>query len=127
MGMYDELVCEYPLPDGFDHHGIVFQTKDTPHQYLSRYRLTAEGVLYDCESGMPVPLHGVLRFYADNLCASGPAGVVTVDDTPPWYADYCALFDHGTLVHLSGQRCVDTSRPQITRAAYRAAYVTARS
>lgn len=43
MGMFDYLLCEYPLPlDGMT--GVKWQTKDLTCE-LSTYRITAEGVL----------------------------------------------------------------------------------
>ena len=28
MGMFDEVTCEYALPDAFDARGVLFQTKE---------------------------------------------------------------------------------------------------
>lgn len=44
MGMYDEVTCEYALPDGYDAQDIVFQTKDLDNA-LERYTITAAGRL----------------------------------------------------------------------------------
>ena len=54
MGMFDYIKCEYLLPDlpqkvidnwkGADQ--IAFQTKDTPNQYMSLYKIDAEGQLW---------------------------------------------------------------------------------
>ena len=45
MGMYDELICEYPLPlDGMNH--LKFQTKDTPAQFLDLYKIDKDGHLW---------------------------------------------------------------------------------
>lgn len=46
MGMYDYLKCEYPLPRP-EMQDRIFQTKDTPSQFLDIYVITAEGKL--CE------------------------------------------------------------------------------
>ncbi len=49
MGVFDDLRCEMPLPEtalplpkGGD---TIFQTKDTPDQYLTLYTITADGHL----------------------------------------------------------------------------------
>lgn len=119
MGLYDELRVEYPLPDGWDPQGRLFQTKDTPDQYLSLYVLTADGRLRHEESGECVAFHGDLTFYTDNICASGPCGVATEDDSAPWRAEYCALFDHGKLLKLEGRKQPYEGRAHITRKAWR--------
>lgn len=47
MGLFDEIACEYPLPDGWvPPEGTVFQTKDTDDQYLVRFTLGSDGVLH---------------------------------------------------------------------------------
>lgn len=43
MGLYDELECEYPLPDG-EVQDEIFQTKSL-NRALERYTLTADGRL----------------------------------------------------------------------------------
>ncbi len=68
MGMFDNLRCRYRLPvDGLE--GRVFQTKDTPEQYISEYEITDTGALIlvrDYE-GNAVHRHerltGEIRFY----------------------------------------------------------------
>jgi hypothetical protein len=45
MGMFDNVRCEYPLPvDGANE--FLFQTKDTPAQYLDDYEIRADGTLW---------------------------------------------------------------------------------
>src|SRR5262245_41690170 len=116
MSMFDELEVDYPLPDGWDGTGEVFQTKDTPDQWLTRYRLTAEGVLVHGASGEVLPLDGPLTFYASNWSASGPWGICTRDDTPYWQAEYTATFAQRQLRTLTRARTVGAERPQLTRA-----------
>lgn len=53
MGMFDNVVCEYPLPvEGAN--AFVFQSKDTDAQYLDNYKIKADGTLwheqYDCRT-----------------------------------------------------------------------------
>lgn len=46
MGMYDYVRCEMPLPQTDVMPKVVlFQTKDTPDQYLTVYTITADGRL----------------------------------------------------------------------------------
>lgn len=45
MGMFDNLRCEYPLPvDGANE--LLFQTKDTPVQFLDLYKIDVDGQLW---------------------------------------------------------------------------------
>ena len=116
MSLYDELRCEYPLPDGFKPNGRLFQTKDTPEQYLASYLLTKEGILCDSD-GAPLAFHGALCFYTSNIAGASQESCITEDDTPPWEAEYVALFDHGTLLKVEGMyRLVE--RPHLTRAEF---------
>lgn len=43
--MYDEIKCEYPLPHFRQLQDHVFQTKDTPEQYMFSYTITKYGRL----------------------------------------------------------------------------------
>jgi hypothetical protein len=47
MGMFDYVICEYPLPRNAPKYavGAQFQTKDTESQYLETYVITKEGRL----------------------------------------------------------------------------------
>lgn len=46
MGLFDEIFCEYPLPEGFEHlQDKVFQTKDLDN-YMTRYVIKKDGGLY---------------------------------------------------------------------------------
>ena len=61
MGMFDNIKCELPLPglpqgildcwivDGeeINTSEVIFQTKDTPNQYMSLYKIDSEGQLYE--------------------------------------------------------------------------------
>lgn len=75
MGMFDDVVCEVPLPDGKS--GKHFQTKDFEPAYLEKYTITADGRLirddpwWERPEGQPakqmdMDFHGVLNFYDYN-------------------------------------------------------------
>ena len=104
MGLFDEIVCEHPLPDGWTPpDGTVFQTKDTEDQYLVRFTLCEDGKLRR-EGGEILDHHGALNFYTSNVSMGAPWGCATSDDAPPWSADYVALYDHGKLMKIEGER-----------------------
>lgn len=44
MGMFDDIDCDYPLPDGFDGRSAGFQTKSL-ERMLDQYRITKDGEL----------------------------------------------------------------------------------
>jgi hypothetical protein len=116
MSLYDELLCLYPLPDGWDPTGRVFQTKDTPTRYLDRYVLRADGTLAHESTGAVVAFHGALTFYTGNISYTGPDGYVTEDDQDAWWAEYVALYDHGTLLKLEGgKRPMRMAKPRLPR------------
>lgn len=45
MGMFDEIVCDIELPR-IGKTDMVFQTKDTPEQYIDQYKIDGEGRLW---------------------------------------------------------------------------------
>jgi hypothetical protein len=45
MGMFDELRCKYPLPVPGANE-LLFQTKDTPEQYMDLYEIREDGSLW---------------------------------------------------------------------------------
>jgi hypothetical protein len=110
MGMFDELVCDYPLPDGFDASKIVFQTKDLDNLF-DVYTIEADGALWltqkstwghdkedVAEAPEFVPFSGDIIFYSSNLSSSGPEGYTTVGDEPYWSREYQAIFNDGKLL-----------------------------
>lgn len=102
MGLFDDLVCEHELPDGFDPSGIIFQTKDTPDPFLETYVLLADGRLIHQKSGEDANLDGPVEFYASNWCGSFMDLRMTKDDQPLWSAEYTAFYDHGKLLRIEG-------------------------
>lgn len=73
MGLFDEVKCEVPLPDGKP--AVVFQTKTFEEPYLEKYTIRADGRLihdkprYDIDppdaahGPVDTNYHGVLNFY----------------------------------------------------------------
>ena len=45
MGMFDEVICHYPLPWP-EVQDSIWQSKNTPAQYLERYEIRADGTLW---------------------------------------------------------------------------------
>lgn len=125
MGMFDHIICDHELPDGFDATGIIFQTKDIDND-LDTYTITDGGRLIHHyrewettpDSELPDPkrpffgsirekagsqkqidknYHGDLYFYSSNICGGGPAGFMTENDEAPWAREYTARFTNGKL------------------------------
>lgn len=46
MGMFDEIRSEMPLPGGLFDSTEIFQTKDTPNQFLDMFKIDADGYLW---------------------------------------------------------------------------------
>jgi hypothetical protein len=45
MGLFDDLICKYPLPvEGAN--DLAFQTQDTPAQYMDKYEIREDGTLW---------------------------------------------------------------------------------
>ena len=64
--MFDEVDCQYPLPDGFvPKGGAVAQTKDTDAQSLDLYEIRADGTIwqevYDIEDLSPEEFQVLVR------------------------------------------------------------------
>jgi hypothetical protein len=62
MGMFDEVYCHAPLPDGRKPHGTCFQTKSFPDPCMYRYRITSAGRLIDSADNDLEP-DGYITFY----------------------------------------------------------------
>lgn len=46
MGMFDNIKCKYKLPIDMDLSNEIFQTKDTPAQFIDDYEILEDGVLW---------------------------------------------------------------------------------
>lgn len=92
MGMYDDLRCEMPLPDGMQR--MHFQTKSLDCE-LNQYVITAEGRLlvediYNADLQAPVDYTGEIEFYA-------------LDSRRGW-VEYVALVERGQVLSLIDPR-----------------------
>lgn len=65
MGMFDEIRCDAPLPDGYDADGVWFQSKSFPDCGLCRYAITKAGRLLDAANNDLEP-EGYLNFYTND-------------------------------------------------------------
>lgn len=100
MGMFDEVICEVPLPDGWRHP--VFQTKDFEEPYLDKYIIRADGRLIrkkpwyesDIKTDTDTNYHGQLRFYSYE---GDPNDEAPIEDR--WH-EYEAKFTDGKLVGI---------------------------
>lgn len=72
MGMFDEIRCEVPLPDGDDNLGIWFQTKSLPDPFMKRFTITSAGRLID-SVGNDLEPDGYISFYTTDRTADGSA------------------------------------------------------
>ena len=97
MGMYDEVICHYPLPWP-EVQNQIWQSKNTPAQYLERYEIRADGTLWHEAY--------IKRFKKD---ASSPLGFRLYRDDVHWaqVSDFCGELEIHTSVehadHPGGQ------------------------
>jgi hypothetical protein len=65
MGMYDEIQCDAPVPDGYNGAGERFQIKSFPDPGLQRYKITRAGKLIDV-LGNDLEPDGYVVFYTED-------------------------------------------------------------
>lgn len=65
MGMYDEIRCDVPMPDGFDASGVIFQTKSFPDIYGARYTISCDGRVLDSHNA-DMEVDGYISFYSND-------------------------------------------------------------
>lgn len=63
MGLFDEIRCELPLPDGWNPGEKWFQTKSFPDPLMQRYIISSRGRLIDSQ-GNDLEPDGYIAFYA---------------------------------------------------------------
>lgn len=92
MGMFDYIVCDYPLPDcpAFVKKGHQFQTKDTDPQWLETHTIAEDG------SFSIDGYTGTVEFYTSNIVGSGP-GIYTRNGEDAESVTYLAAFDNGRV------------------------------
>jgi hypothetical protein len=109
MGMYDNIRCEYPLPDGYEDRG-EFQSKSLDCS-MATYLITKEGKLVQEHAGSwgeergpegELNFTGSVGFYDSNLERGGQDWVLTGDGLPYAWREYTALFQEGKLLSLTG-------------------------
>lgn len=96
MGMFDSLICEYPLPGmppSFIKPGHEFQTKSLDCR-LDCYTITADGRMVDHPK-----ITGTIDFYTDNIVGSGP-GWYTQNGEDVELVGYRAVFVDGVIEQL---------------------------
>ncbi len=86
MGMFDEIRCEVPLPDGAAMADVWFQTKSFPAPCLQRYVITHSGRLLD-SVGHDLEVDGYVTFYI-------------TDGSPHSWREYRARFRDGQLLAI---------------------------
>lgn len=92
MGMFDEIRCDAPLPDGHDAAGVWFQSKSFPDCGLCRYVITRAGRLLDARNNDLEP-EGYLTFYTSDPLPSD-AGA---SERQSCWREYRARFVAGQL------------------------------
>ena len=104
MGMYDDLHCDLPLPDGYIPRGS-FQTKSLGNE-LARYRITAQRRLVketdgwfenrELETPQDMDHHGIIRFH------DLETGEDDRNDRSKWtWREYDAKFTDGQCVLIT--------------------------
>lgn len=96
MGMFDEIVCEYPLPGtapDFVKPGHHFQTKDLDC-VLATYTIDADGVISEPD------FTGKLSFYSCNGCIWARGFTFTPDGSDYETVEYLAEFVDSKLTKI---------------------------
>lgn len=93
MGLFDEIRCDVPLPDGYDSGGGWFQSKSFPDCFMCRYIMTSAGRLVDA-AGNDLEPEGYLNFYTLD-----PPSEDSTDSDSRW-REYRACFVSGQLQNI---------------------------
>ncbi len=96
MGMFDYIVCRYPLPGkapSFIKKGHMFQTKDL-ECLLETYIISSNGRLSHSD------FSGKINFYTSNIAGAG-AGIYTSTGENAESVDYEAIFKDGYLISIT--------------------------
>lgn len=98
MGLFDEIVCRYPLPGTkpeFVEEGHLFQTKDLGCD-MSTYEITEDGRLV----GWSEDYTGELDFYSSNVAGGGSGFQFTSNGEDAEWVNYVAKFVQGKIVSI---------------------------
>lgn len=112
MGLFDYIRCEAPLPNTPIPPPDVFQTKDTPDQYMSLYTITAEGkliwrpytieVVPDEERPYPdMPFLRRVEQEPEDINFHGDICFYTSDNNNRGWWEYVARFTDGQLSRIT--------------------------
>lgn len=99
MGMFDYVRCKYPLlVEGAN--ALVYQSKDTPEQYMDTYEIRENGQLWHIPftDGEPefCPLTGEVRFYT-----SLDTKPITIHGEGNGWIEFSAYFEDGIVVRMN--------------------------
>ncbi len=88
MGLFDEIRCKAPLPDGREGGDVWFQTNSFPFPLMRRYTITADGRLID-SAGNDLEPDGYITFYKTEDEGAGTR-----------WREYRARFSEGRLQQI---------------------------
>jgi hypothetical protein len=99
MGMFDYIVCKYPLPNNFDATNTTFQTKSL-HCHLDKYTISSEGILLLNQKLDPTEENDEVIALID-IKYTGNISFYTFikNDVKQWY-EYSATFINGKLQNI---------------------------
>ena len=106
MGLFDDIHCDYPLPDPA-HNELDYQTKDLDC-LMERFLITKEGRLvqigqamfeepWDSTDQVDMNYHGTLLFYTNREYPDYTEKMMNYE-----WIEYLAKFTDGTLVQITG-------------------------
>ena len=115
MGMFDHVLCEHPLPDGYEIAADdAFQTKSFADPWLAWFKIKADGTLWKLEHlPLPDPHESDVRWCPSYhtgevlFCDIDQHGKIGVHEDSTWH-EYRAVFENGRLVG----EIEDVSHPQ---------------
>lgn len=98
MGMFDHIICDFPLPNlpSFVQSGHLYQSKDLDCT-LATYTIREDGRLL--KGGKELDYTGVLCFYTSNIVGSG-AAIYTRNGEDAHSIEFEAIFVNGFLQKL---------------------------
>jgi len=106
MGMYDYILCDYPLEGVSEEQqaSIAFQTKDLEN-FLYTYTITRDGRLTGGDGGDGCEsFTGKVNFYWSNIVSSSHGHYFTHSGEDAWHLAFEATFEKGRVTNMV---CVD--------------------